>query len=122
DRDQRYHTANELLADLEAVSASASPTGTGPVAVYTPPPAPVSPPRPPATGHPLRSGMIVIAAVLLVALAGMFFLFRNHSTTKPGPAVAAAKNSIIVADFINKTGDPVFDSTLNQALRVQLGQ
>ena len=28
----------------------------------------------------------------------------------------------MVADFINKTGDPVFDTTLNQALRVQLGQ
>ena len=33
-----------------------------------------------------------------------------------------SKDSIIVADFINKTGDPVFDTTLNQALRVQLGQ
>jgi hypothetical protein len=62
-------------------------------------------------------------------------LFRNRLGAKPGPAPApappsldkaatpaASKDSIIVADFINKTGDPVFDTTLNQALRAQLGQ
>src|SRR5271154_2013259 len=121
DRDQRYRSAEELIADLEAISVSvASPAGTGPVSVYTPPPAPASPPLPPAGGRPLRSRMLVIGAVVLVALAGGIFLFRNHSSVKPAPA--AAKDSIVVADFINKTGDPVFDSTLNQALRVQLGQ
>jgi eukaryotic-like serine/threonine-protein kinase len=124
DRDQRYRSAEELVADLEAISVSvSSPAGTGPVAVYTPPAAPVtpaSPPLPPAGGRPLRSRMLVIGALVLVALAGGIFLFRNHSSVKPAPA--AAKDSIVVADFINKTGDPVFDSTLNQALRVQLGQ
>jgi len=119
DRDQRYRSAEELVADLEAISVSvSSPAGTGPVAVYTPPPAPASPPVPPAAGR--RSRLLVIGALLLVALGGGIFLFRNHSSTKPG--AAAAKDSIVVADFINKTGDPVFDSTLNQALRVQLGQ
>ena len=49
-----------------------------------------------------------------------FSLFHFHASVKPAPA--AVKDSIVVADFINKTGDPVFDSTLNQALRVQLGQ
>ena len=121
DRDQRYHSAEELGADLEAISVSvASPAGTGPVSVYTPPPAPASPPLPPAGGRRLRSRMLVIGALVLVALGGGIFLFRNHSSVKPAPA--AAKDSIVVADFINKTGDPVFDSTLNQALRVQLGQ
>ena len=122
DRDQRYRSAEELHADLEALSASASssPAATGPVAVYTAPPAPVSPPLPPPSGRPLRARMLVIGALLLVALAGGISLFHFHSSTKPAPA--ALKNSIIVADFINKTGDPVFDSTLNQALRVQLGQ
>jgi tetratricopeptide (TPR) repeat protein len=64
-------------------------------------------------------------------------LFRNHpgTTAVPGPSTevaapggaatgkpATSKDSIIVADFINKTGDTVFDTTLNQALRVQLAQ
>jgi eukaryotic-like serine/threonine-protein kinase len=122
DRDQRYLSAEELLADLEAISASASSpaAGTGPVAVYAPPPAPVTPPPPSASGRPFRGRMLVIGALLLVALAGGVALVRNHFGAKPAPA--ALKNSIIVADFINKTGDPVFDSTLNQALGVQLGQ
>ncbi len=123
DRDQRYRSAEELIADLEAISVSVpSPKGTGPVAVYTPPPAPTSPPLTPAGGRPLRSRMLVIGASVLVALAGAMALFHFHSSVKPAPAPAAAKDSIVVADFINKTGDPVFDSTLNQALRVQLGQ
>src|SRR3984885_1698978 len=117
DRDQRYHTADELQADLEAISTPTSPTGPGPVAVY---PAPPIPAPPPAASHPRRALMLIIATVLLVALATGAFWFRNHST--PKTALPASKNSIIVADFINKTGDPVFDSTLNQALRVQLGQ
>ena len=125
DRDQRYRSAEQLAADLEAISVAASaPAGTGPVAVYTPPPAPVSPPLPPAGRRPVRAGMLIIGALLLTALAGVVFLFRNHFSAKTtsAPAPAALKDSIIVADFINKTGDPVFDSTLNQALRVQLGQ
>ena len=121
DRDQRYRSAEELAADLEAISVAASaPAGTGPVAVYTAPPAAASPPPPPAGGGPRRSRIFVTAALLLVALAVGALLFRNHSSTKT--ALPASKNSIIVADFTNKTGDPVFDSTLNQALRVQLGQ
>jgi hypothetical protein len=63
-------------------------------------------------------------------------MFRDHLGTKPVPESSAvvapggepaakpasSKDSIIVADFINKTGDAVFDTTLNQALRVQLAQ
>jgi eukaryotic-like serine/threonine-protein kinase len=122
DRDQRYRSAEELQADLEAISAPAAspPTGTGPVAVYTPPPAPVPPPLPQASASPFRPRTLVAGVLLLAALGGGFFLYHNHSSTKPVPA--ALKDSIVVADFINKTGDPVFDSTLNQALRVQLGQ
>jgi serine/threonine protein kinase/tetratricopeptide (TPR) repeat protein len=136
DRDQRCHSAEELLAELEAVSASvsSSPVGAGPAAASSTPPASVSPPLPQAGGRPLRSSMLVIGALLLVALAAGFFVFRNHSSTKPAPSAtappapnqaakpAALKDSAILADFINKTGDPVFDTTLNQALRVQLGQ
>src|SRR5271168_4151944 len=70
DRDQRYHRAEELIADLEAISPSvSSPGGTGPVAVYTPLPAPASPQLPPAGGRPLRSRMLVIGAFVLAALA-----------------------------------------------------
>jgi serine/threonine protein kinase/Tfp pilus assembly protein PilF len=136
-RDQRYRSAEELLADLEAVShsASASAGAVRPVTASSTAPA-VPPPVPQTSGRPLRTRMIVIGALLLVALAAGVSLFRHQAGTKPGPAPSAtaqpspdqaakpgaSKDSIIVADFINKTGDPVFDTTLNQALRVQLGQ
>jgi eukaryotic-like serine/threonine-protein kinase len=38
------------------------------------------------------------------------------------PTPKLAKDSIILADFVNKTHDPVFDTTLNQALQIDLEQ
>ena len=38
------------------------------------------------------------------------------------PAPLTEKDSIILGEIANKTGDPVFDGTLRQALAVQLGQ
>src|ERR1700678_3857284 len=62
DRDQRYRSAEELLADLEAASASSSSSaGTvAPATVSAPPPSPIPPPPPQESGRPLRSRMIVI--------------------------------------------------------------
>jgi serine/threonine protein kinase/tetratricopeptide (TPR) repeat protein len=128
DRDQRYRSAEDLLADLEALSGSSSrPAIAAPIQ-------PVPAPPPETDRRRPRNRMIVIGALLLVAGAGGAFLFRDQLGNKPGPAPgttvrlsataksASVRDSIIVADFINKTGDPVFDTTLNQALRVQLGQ
>ena len=131
ERDQRYRSAEELLADLEAISLS--PGNARPAS--SPSVAAVALPQSPVRGR--RTPMIVIGVLLLVAAAALLFHFRNHpATTTTGPAIPfatavapgqaakppAAKDAIIVADFVNKTGDPVFDSTLNQALRVQLQQ
>ncbi len=60
------------------------------------------------------------AAVVLLALAlgvGLYFSLRPHPKTR-----ITDKDQIIVADFDNKTGDPVFDSTLKEALDIQLEQ
>jgi serine/threonine protein kinase/Tfp pilus assembly protein PilF len=37
-------------------------------------------------------------------------------------ASSSTKDSLILADFVNHTGDPVFDATLNQALQIDLEQ
>ncbi len=37
-------------------------------------------------------------------------------------APKGTKDSLILADFVNRTGDPVFDTTLNQALQIDLEQ
>jgi eukaryotic-like serine/threonine-protein kinase len=62
--------------------------------------------------------LILVAAIILVAiLAGAFFFFRSRTSAK-----LTEKDSVLLADFVNTTGDPVFDGTLKQALAVQLEQ
>jgi DNA-binding winged helix-turn-helix (wHTH) protein len=62
-------------------------------------------------------GRITVAAVLLVAMAvGAFKLLVHHSLA------LTEKNSVVLADFANSTGDPVFDGTLRQGLAVELEQ
>ncbi len=58
-------------------------------------------------------------AILLLALAGSA-LYRRWRAHK-APALTD-KDTIVLADFDNKTGDPVFDDTLKQGLEVQLEQ
>ena len=62
--------------------------------------------------------MLVLGAlvVLAAAVAGAFYL-RLRSSAK-----LTEKDSVLLADFVNTTGDPVFDGTLKQALAVQLEQ
>jgi eukaryotic-like serine/threonine-protein kinase len=55
-----------------------------------------------------------LAAVAIAVFASWFFSKRPHSLTP--------KDTIVLADFTNATGDPVFDGTLRQGLSVQLEQ
>jgi serine/threonine protein kinase/tetratricopeptide (TPR) repeat protein len=57
------------------------------------------------------------AGLLLAAVIAGGFYWRSHSTP-----TLTGKDSILLADFVNTTGDPVFDGTLKQALAVQLEQ
>ena len=60
--------------------------------------------------------VLVPAALVVAALsAGGYFYF--HRTPK-----LTDKDTIVLADFTNRTGDPVFDGTLRQGLSVQLEQ
>jgi tetratricopeptide (TPR) repeat protein/predicted Ser/Thr protein kinase len=69
-----------------------------------------------ATGIRKEWKVIVPAIVAVVAVAaGGYFYFRR--TPKP-----TDKDTIVVADFVNTTGDAVFDGTLKQALAIQLEQ
>jgi tetratricopeptide (TPR) repeat protein len=52
-----------------------------------------------------------------VAIAGIFY-FRTRQTTHR----LTDKDTIVLSDFDNKTGDSVFDDTLKQGLSVQLEQ
>jgi tetratricopeptide (TPR) repeat protein len=59
--------------------------------------------------------MVPTAAAVVASLAaGYFYLHRAPALTD--------KDTIVLADFTNTTGDPVFDGTLRQGLAVQLEQ
>ena len=66
-----------------------------------------------------KSPKLLISLVLLViaAAVGAGLYFRTARSTR-----ITGKDSVLLADFINTTGDPVFDGTLKQALAVQLEQ
>jgi len=55
-----------------------------------------------------------IVAVLALSVGGYFYLTRTPKLTD--------KDTIVLADFNNTTGDSVFDGTLRQGLAVQLEQ
>ncbi len=56
----------------------------------------------------------LVAVLMAVAVGGYFYFHRPPKLTD--------KDTIILADFSNKTGDSVFDDTLRQGLAVQLEQ
>jgi serine/threonine protein kinase/tetratricopeptide (TPR) repeat protein len=93
DRDLRYPSACDLAADLRRGAASAA----------------GSPPR---RALQRRWKIALPAAVGALAAAGYFYVHRPPKLTD--------KDTILVADFNNRAGDPIFDDTLRQGLEVQL--
>jgi DNA-binding winged helix-turn-helix (wHTH) protein/tetratricopeptide (TPR) repeat protein len=65
--------------------------------------------------HRWKTGLGVAVIVLVAAAGG--FLWRSRQ-----PRVLSDKDTIVLGDFANFTGDPVFDGTLRQGLSVQLEQ
>jgi serine/threonine protein kinase/tetratricopeptide (TPR) repeat protein len=114
DRDLRCQSAAELRADLKRLKRD---TESGRVGADLR----ARPPEGAHIGAPLRKlwKVLVPAAVILVASAiGGTFYFRSRQTTTR----LTDKDTIVLSDFDNKTGDAVFDDTLKQGLSVQLEQ
>jgi serine/threonine protein kinase/tetratricopeptide (TPR) repeat protein len=67
---------------------------------------------------PERKRLAVIAvsalALIVLAMGGYFFFHRGRKLTE--------KDTIVISDFTNSTGDAAFDGTLKQALTTELGQ
>jgi tetratricopeptide (TPR) repeat protein len=99
DRALRYPSAGELRDDLQR-----SQSGSGPGARA-------------ASRKPLLKHAMTAVAALIVG-AGGFFYWQQHGHGRQ----LTDKDTIVLADFENKTGDPVFDDTLRQGLAAQLEQ
>jgi len=100
DRDLRYQHAADLRTDLERLIRGSD--------VALP-----SHGQPPTTVR--GRWMLVAAAALAVAALGYVVYPRSS-------AALTDKDTIVLAEFANTTGDAVFDGTLRQGLAVQLQQ
>ncbi len=94
DRTVRYQSAADMLRDLSALR-SGSLQRKAPKLLF---------------------GLATALVALVIAL-GIYF-YRSPSATSH----LTDKDTLLLADFTNKTGDPVWDETLKQWLRVELDQ
>jgi len=148
DRDLRYQSARDMRAELQRLKRDTETSRVGiaisgtivaaqepvfsPVAA-TPAPACGSTPAMvassssaaaqqtaiPAAGQSrLWKGLAFVALVLVAALIASGILYYRSRSSKP----LTEKDTVVLADFDNTTGDAVFDGALKQALAVQLGQ
>lgn len=60
---------------------------------------------------------IAMGAVCLAAVVAVAYFLRNHSAHR-----LTERDTVVLADFTNRTGDPVFDDTLKTALGIALDQ
>ena len=127
DRDLRYQHASEMRSELMRLkrdtesgrSASVSLGWTAAAQMPGVPSSSTGVKVAEVTGTSGRLWKILIpAAAILIAAIGGWLYFRSHQTA----TALTEKDTIVLADFDNKTGDTVFDDTLKQGLFVQLEQ
>jgi tetratricopeptide (TPR) repeat protein len=107
DRTLRYAHAADLRADLQRLKRDTEQSVVAPAV-------PASAPAPARRG--LRWS--AAGALLTIALIAGGFFYSLFSR----PAPLTDKETVVLADFANTTGDPVFDGTLRQGLAIQLQQ
>ncbi|MGI8785506.1 MAG: protein kinase domain-containing protein [Acidobacteriota bacterium] len=132
DRKLRYQSAREMLVDLRrlrrdsdsgrsaamteaapSVSAGADISGSQGRPLVAGPSRQTPAARRALSGWKAIAGLVG-AAVLIVATLLFFQLHQAQALTD--------RDTILLADFVNTTGEAVFDGTLKQALSVQLQQ
>jgi serine/threonine protein kinase/tetratricopeptide (TPR) repeat protein len=105
--------APHLPASGSSAAAHATSSAHAPVAAS---PSQVSDVSAVASRKPRTAILIAAAAILTVLVAGGLY-FRSHQSAK-----LTEKDAVLLSDFVNTTGDSVFDGTLKQALATQLEQ
>jgi Tfp pilus assembly protein PilF len=106
DRELRYQHASEIRADLQRLQRDRQSARFEPGRTVEE--------RPVLARHRVRWLSIGAAVLVAAAVAGAIYSRR--------PPTLTDKDTIVLADFVNRTGDPVFDDTLRHGLAVQLQQ
>ena len=110
DRKLRYQHASEIQADLQRLKRDSE---SGRAAVTST----EAGSKPAMKSSRLRWAAVTVAAVVVIALAVAGWLFYSRKAR-----ALTDKDTIVLADFTNTTGDAIFDGTLRQGLSVQLEQ
>src|SRR6201981_2812749 len=138
DRDLLYQHASEMRADLKrllretessktAVSAkdesgdAVPPTLPGSSSARSASSGRVSAASPSSTITSNRRLWLVLGAIVVAAIVAGGYYYSTHRAP-PVAAPLTEKDSIVLTDFDNSTGEAVFDDALKQALAVDLGQ
>jgi eukaryotic-like serine/threonine-protein kinase len=106
DREKRYQSAAEVRADLQQLKRVSE---TGQVTVKRTVIVAGSPHI--AWKHIVAGGAVLLA---VLGVGGWLYSRRAHALGQ--------SDTVLLADFVNKTGDPIFDDTLRQGLAAQLQQ
>ena len=119
DRNLRYQHAADMRTDLQRVKRDSESgyrsaiTSSGALAVPEPPKARVA--KPWKIAVPVRIAVPVLMFAALIA--GGLYYYRSRQSKR-----LTDKDSVVLTDFSNSTGDAVFDDTLNTALSISLRQ
>ncbi len=108
-RDLRYHHASEIRADLQRLKRDLE-------SGYSSTASAIAPQKPLPVGGTKR-WKFAIPVLFVAALITGGLYYRSHKTK-----LLSDKDTIVISDFNNTTGDSVFDDTLKQGLSVQLEQ
>ena len=115
DRQLRYQHASEIRDDLQQLrgttKAAAASADLKSIA---------TPPRETAVSRRNR-WKLALPIGLILALLGAIIFGLSHRRTSQASKLNE-KDAVVLADFANSTGDPVFDNTLKQGLAVSLRQ
>ncbi len=109
EKSKRYQTAAAMLSDLRALGREMTASTVALDGVAN-------------AASSREGGRKLVAVVGTVVAAGALALGGYWFTVGRRPAALSDKDSILIAQFANTTGEPVFDETLTTALKVQLGQ
>jgi tetratricopeptide (TPR) repeat protein len=118
DRETRYQSASDMRADLKRLKRD---TESGRMAAAADP-YPVSPTVATAAAAPagrrVKRALMIGAPLAAAAAIVLVVLWQSQDT----PAALRERDTAVLADFRNRTGDTMFDDTLTEALGVQLRQ